>query len=380
VRQRGPRAAWLLALAAAGGVALAGAPPTELAGVVATQPASGFAQVLAPRAFSFPADHGPHAEYRQEWWYTTGNLDAADGERFGFELTFFRYALAPAAQALRPASASAWRTDTIYMAHFAVTDLTRQSFVFAQQLSRAALGLAGAQGSPLRVWVDDWYLRSAPDAPSSWQLRAAQHGYELELDLDASAAPVLNGAQGLSVKSQVPGDASYYYSMPRVRARGQLKRDGRTLSVHGLAWFDREWGSGGLGAQQVGWDWFALQLEDGSALMFYALRARDGGRDPHSAGTWVEPSGTTRALQSDQVAIEVGAHWSSPRGVAYPAAWRLRVPELALDVAVQPVLADQELDSTPRYWEGAVDVHGTRAGQTLNGRGYVELVGYAQER
>ncbi len=161
---------------------------------------------------------------------------------------------------------------------------------------------------------------------------------------------------------------------------GQLIRDGQPLSVQGLAWFDREWGSGGLSAQEVGWDWFALQLDEGAALMFYALRDRNGTRDPHSAGTWVESGGAARPLGAQAVTIEVTGRWLSPGGVTYPSAWRVRVPELALDLTVRPLLADQELTDTPRYWEGAVDVSGVRAGHTVGGRGYVELVGYAQER
>jgi predicted secreted hydrolase len=372
------RAAVALFAVCALGVAAAGAPPADVAGLLAREDAAGFAQVLAPRAFSFPADHGPHREFRQEWWYTTGQLDAADGERFGFELTFFRYALAPATAPA--AGASAWRADEIYMAHFAVTDVARKRFRFAQRLARAALGLAGASAAPLRVWVDDWQLRAVPSAPGRWQLSAAQEGYAIELELDASGPPVLNGAAGFSAKSAQAGDASYYYSLPRVAVHGRLTRDGQPLAVQGLAWFDREWGSGGLGAEEVGWDWFALQLNDGAALMFYALRDRDGTRDPHSAGTWIEPAGAARPLGAGAVTIEVTGRWLSPGGVRYPSAWRVRVPELALDLTVRPVLADQELTGTPRYWEGAVDVSGVSAGRMLGGRGYVELVGYAQER
>jgi predicted secreted hydrolase len=161
---------------------------------------------------------------------------------------------------------------------------------------------------------------------------------------------------------------------------GRLLRDGVPLEVQGLAWLDREWGSGALGASETGWDWFALQLDDGSTLMFYALRDRDGARDPHSAGTWVASSGAVRALSSPEVQIEVTDHWTDAAGVRYPAAWRVRVPALALDLAVHPVLADQELEVRPRYYEGAVDASGGGSGHERRGRGYVELVGYAGER
>jgi predicted secreted hydrolase len=335
--------------------------------------ADGFAQALAPRAFVFPRDHGPHPEFRQEWWYLTGNLDAPDGARFGFELTFFRIALAPGASSVAATQPSAWRARQIYVAHFAITDGARRRFASTQKLERDALGLAGAQSEPLKVWVDDWSLSADGGV---WRANAAQAGYGLELELTPLGPPILNGEAGLSIKAAVAGDATYYYSIPRLSAVGRIVRDGRAIPVKGLAWFDREWGSGGLGPDEIGWDWFGLQLADGSSLMFYTLRARGGGRDPHSAGTWVDAAGRARALSSAEVQIGVTGHWTDGRGVRYPAGWRIRVPTLALDLAVTPVLSGQELDTTPRYWEGAVDVSGSHAGQRSGGRGYVELVGY----
>lgn len=356
----------------------AGAAPPPDPGVLPAGAAPGFAEVAAPRTFAFPRDHGPHPEFRQEWWYVTGNLDASNGGRFGFELTFFRFGLAEEGGAA-PAT-SAWRTREIYMAHFAITDVAGKGFHYTQKLSRGALGLAGAEQPPLHVWIDDWMLGAAGAAAGDWKLAASQEGYALELELHPLTPPVLNGVAGLSVKSDAPGSASYYYSVPRVAVHGTLLEQGKPLAVQGLAWLDREWGSGGLGPDQAGWDWFALQLDDGTALMFYALRDRDGGRDPHSAGTWVESSGEARGLRSAAVDIDVTDHWKSADGARYPSGWRLRVPSLALDVTVHPVLADQELKTSPRYFEGAVDVSGTREGRPLRGRGYVELVGYAPGR
>jgi predicted secreted hydrolase len=269
------------------------------------------------------------------------------------------------------------------MAHFAVTDLDRGTFQSAERFARDALGLAGAQAEPFRVWLDDWSLGTpsgdtALQGSSDWHLRAADKGYIFDLQLSAITPPVLNGEAGLSRKSSEPGAASYYYSLPRLAAKGRIVRDGKPLDVEGLAWLDREWGSGALGADQQGWDWFALQLDDGSTLMFYALRTRDGKRDSHSAGTWLAPDGTTRRLLNDDVQIETTDFWTSPRGGRYPARWQLRVPSLQLNVDIRPRLADQELNTNPRYWEGAATLTGTRANNPIAGRAYVELVGYAQ--
>jgi predicted secreted hydrolase len=339
-----------------------------------TPAADEFALALTPRAFEFPRDHGPHGELRHEWWYLTGHLDADGGERFGFELTFFRYALG-AAQPL--AGASAWRTHQVYVAHFAITDVARGSFHFAERREREALQLAGATTAPLRVWLQDWFLESDG---STWWLSAGDPAYGLQLTLTAAGGPVLNGEAGLSRKSAERGAASYYYSIPLLTARGEIRRGTQRYEVRGTAWLDREWGSGALASDQEGWDWFALQLADGSTLMYYALRKRGGARDPFSAGTWVEANGSARPLGNADVEIEILDRWRSPRGGSYPARWRLRVPALEMELELGPVLADQELGTTPRYWEGAVDIDGERAGQRLTGRGYVELTGYAQSR
>ncbi|HZO20921.1 MAG TPA: lipocalin-like domain-containing protein [Steroidobacteraceae bacterium] len=338
---------------------------------------SGFELALAPREFHFPLDHGPHPTFRHEWWYVTGNLDAAGGARFGFELTFFRFALAPGNGTDTPARSqqSRWRARQIYLAHFAVTDVELGVFEFAQKYSREALGLAGAQAEPFRVWLDDWTLGGGG---GSWNLSARGQGYELSLDAQLLGAPVLNGQAGLSRKSDEPGAASYYYSVPRMAVTGRLVRGGHPMQVHGLAWLDREWGSGALGPHQQGWDWFALQLHNGGTLMFYALRDGNGARDPHSAGTWVSPTGEVRAIASEDVQIEVLDHWVSPRGGRYPSRWRMRVPVVGIDVEIRPVLANQELVTRPRYWEGAVDVSSAQGGSAASGRGYVELVGYGE--
>jgi predicted secreted hydrolase len=357
-----------------------------------------YAQALTPVPLEFPRDQGPHPDYREEWWYLTGNLDSADGERFGFELTIFRFALAPGTAPLSVATSptlsspavasptgaegSSWRTRQFYLGHFAITDVAQHRFRFTTKLSRGALGLAGAQADPFRVWVGNW--RIAQDAPgasptedTSWQLQAAGKGYALSLAAQPLMAPVLNGEHGLSRKSGEPGNATYYYSIPRVAVQGTIVRDGQPIQARGLAWLDREWGSGSLGLQEIGWDWFGLQLGDGSCLMFYSLRDRHGAQDPYSAGTWVDSRGHARALTREGVRIQVLDHWTDSRGFRYPSRWRVLAPALGLDVTVRPVLADQELVTSPRYWEGAVDVVGTRSGHPIGGRGYVELVGYA---
>lgn len=350
---------------------------TRLAELLSDQGIESFARAETARPFVFPEDHGAHPEYRNEWWYLTGNLDGPAAERFGFELTLFRYALAPKVES-EQINPSAWHANQVYIGHFAVTDVAGQKFYFAERFSRAGVGLAGATASPFRVWLENWSLASIDDADSLWQLRASAADIELDLSLRPIKPPILNGDRGLSQKSDKPGNATYYYSIPRLQSDGTLRINGTTHSVSGLSWLDREWGSSGLSADQQGWEWFAVQLSDGSDLMFYSLRLRDGNQDPHSAGTWVNPEGQSTALSADDVRLEVLEYWDSPLGGRYPSGWRVEVQVLDLELQLEPVLDAQELNTTPRYWEGAVDVSGQRAGVPIDGRGYVELTGYAK--
>lgn len=346
-------------------------PPIELADVLGEMAdTEGFAHADRPRAFRFPADHGPHPEYRSEWWYFTGNLADSAGRRFGYELALFRFALRPGEEN-RP---SAWATRHVYMGHLALTDVAARRFHYRERFARAALGLAGAQAAPLRVWVEDW---SVAGEGFPWRITAATDAFALELSLAPLKPVVLQGDEGLSRKGADERNASYYYSIPRLATEGTVTVDGAVFAVKGESWLDREWSTSALEEGQAGWDWFGLQLDDGHELMIYRLRRRNGAVDPHSAGSLVAPDGTRRALTHADVRLEVLARWTSPRGGTYPARWRLTVPAAGLALEIVPVLADQELDVTPRYWEGAVDVRGARGGRPVTGRGYAELTGYA---
>jgi predicted secreted hydrolase len=337
--------------------------------------ADGFARALAPRPFVFPADHGPHPEFRTEWWYYTGNLHAAGGRHFGFQLTFFRIGLAPS----MAERASAWASREAYMAHFALTDTAGRRFTAASRLSRAALGLAGAQAVPFKVWVEDWSAEGLAGDAVPVRLRAAHDEIAVDLTLASAKPIVLQGDRGLDRKGEEPGNASYYYSLTRMPATGRVTVGGADFDVSGLAWMDREWSTSALGPGLVGWDWMALQLDDGRDLMLYQLRRADGGADRFSGGTLVAADGSSRRLGLADFRIAVSDTWASPRdGTRYPSRWRVSIPTEALELDVRPRLDDQELTLAVRYWEGAVRVEGQGRGRPVGGSGYVELVGYAR--
>jgi predicted secreted hydrolase len=336
----------------------------------------GFARAMEPRAFVFPADHGSHPEFRTEWWYFTGNLSTPTGRHFGFELTFFRYALAPPSQARE--GTSAWRARQVWMAHFAVTDTEGGRFFARERLARGALGLAGAAAEPLRVWVKDW-AASGDSVGESLMLRlqARDDVIALALNLRATMPHVAQGERGLDAKGAGVGNASYYYSVPRLVAEGELAIEGDTFAVSGLAWLDREWSTSSLEAGTEGWDWFALHLSDGSSLMFYRLRAEDGTATRFSSGSWVRADGTRMLLAANDVTLAVLDEWTSgATGVRYPVAWHLAIPAAGISLNIRPYLEQQELELSVRYWEGAVRAEGEGPTGALTGEGYLELAGY----
>ena len=333
----------------------------------------GFARALAPRDFVFPPDHGPHPEFRTEWWYYTGNLVAENSRRFGYQLTFFRTALTPQP----PDRDSNWATNQVYMAHLALTDVGRQNFHHFERFSRGSLGLAGAKAEPFQVWLEDWSATGGPGEPFTMKLKAQQDGVAIELLLESLKPVVLQGQNGLSQKSASPGNASYYYSMTRLQTSGVVQVAGESFQVNGTSWLDREWSTSALGEDQVGWDWFSLQLDDQRELMYYQLRLRDGRPDPMSSGVLVGAAGATRRLKPENIEISVLEHWQSETsGAKYPAKWRIDLLEEKLSLEISPLVSDQELQTTIRYWEGAVAVQGKQENTQVTGHGYVEMTGY----
>ena len=331
-----------------------------------------FARAQRSRPFRFPRDHALHEAFRSEWWYFTGHLQDEAERAYGFQLTLFRFEL----DATTPTSVSAWRTPRVLLGHFAVTDIARQRFHAFERLSRALPAIGGASVAPPAIWLDDWRIEFDPQH-EHWTLRAAQDGVQLELTLTHASAVVAQGDAGLSRKSAAAGNASYYYSVPRLHATGSLALPSGTQTVSGSAWLDREWSSSALAVEQIGWDWFALQLDDGSSLMFYRLRRRDGTSDPHSAGSYVASDGQVRALSAAEVAVSELAYWrSAASGRRYPGAWRLQVTSLGLDVELRPRLKAQEWQGAFHYWEGAVNITATGDRTSRRGLGYVELTGY----
>jgi predicted secreted hydrolase len=336
---------------------------------------SEFATALPGRSFAFPQDHGKHPDFQTEWWYFTGNLDSEHKDRWGFQLTFFRRSLVAGPSP----RLSSWAVRDLYPAHFALTDGKNQRFFHTELLSREGPGLAGAAHDELNVHVKNWSVKRQGEA---MLLRAQQEGYALDLRLVPAKPVVLHGKSGFSRKGNAEGQASYYYSFTRISVIGEITFQGKTHKVKGLAWMDHEFGSSILFEDQAGWDWFSLQLDDGTELMVFQLRKKDGTAE-HPFGTFIPETGTPVDLEGRRIVLTPGERWKSPHSAAqYPLNWIVEVPAEGLKLEVTPLTRDQELSSrrgpTIAYWEGAVEVKGSRNGTPIRGRGYGELTGYAR--
>ncbi len=305
------------------------------------------------------------------WWYYTGNVGTPDGRHLGYQLTFFRRAIAPITATVT--RTSDWATNQVYFAHFAVTDVANNAHYSTERFSRGAAGLAGASADPYHIWLEDWQAVAVNGSADHVRLQARDGAYALDLTLQSQKPVTLESDRGYSPKSEQPGSASYYLSFTRMATQGTITADGQVLSVQGLSWMDHEWSTSALGQDVVGWDWFSIQLADRREVMYYQLRRKDGSAAPLSSGTLIAPDGTTRQFGPGDMTLTVLGTWKSPNsGTTYPSGWRVTIPSAGLDLTLTPYIRDQEMRVSFTYWEGAVQITGTS-----QGNGYVELTGYA---
>ena len=327
--------------------------------------------------YEWPRDHSVHPDFKTEWWYLTGNLRTTEGRRFGYQATFFRQGMR--APGNRAAVRSRFVMNDMKFGHFTVTDPRTGQFFFSQQFVRGAFGEAGFGDGARLAWLGDWTLGLETDG--AMRLRVEDQGRTLELRMESAKPWVVHGEGGVSRKAKAEGHASHYYSGTRMRSRGTLRLDGREIPVDGESWFDHEWATNQLAPGQSGWDWFSVQMDDGTELMIYRLRRKDGGVDAASAGSFIGSAGKVSHLRLGEFRLTATRFWESAKTHGrYPIGWRVEVPGLGIDLEVSTPVEQQELALEPvAYWEGMIDVRGTNAGHPVHGHGYLELTGYAGE-
>jgi len=345
--------------------------------VVSQETETSFRPALPGYDYRFPRDFYSHDDFRIEWWYYTGHMEDAAGRSFGYQLTFFRVALDGKGKVK---NASQWKIDHIYFAHMTLSDIENEKFYFFERINRAGLGQAGAESDQLKVWNEDWSLT---EGKNSHHLKAREGEAAFDLKLTPSKPLVIHGRDGVSQKGEALGNASHYFTFPRMQTEGQVTLKGKNYQVKGLSWMDHEFSSNQLNEEQIGWDWFSVQLDNGTELMLYQIRKKNGTIEKNSSGTWVDADGIGTHLVLSEYSIQSEGQWVSEQsGTTYPAEWTLEVPKYGVRLKVTPEMANQELHNlrsiSTSYWEGSVKVSGTVKGQPVTGKGYVELVGYTQ--
>ena len=324
--------------------------------------------------YEFPRDHFNHPDFQTEWWYYTGNLKSAEGHRFGFELTFFRQAISR-----DPAKAGTWDVKDLYVAHLALSDLDDGKFFHSERTNRSGPGLAAVNESLGHLWNGNWQIQWHG---SDQELNAIDQRFQLHLTLHPEKPPVIHGENGVSQKAEGPGRASHYISLTRLATTGAIDLGNKKFEVRGTTWMDHEFFTHQLEADQIGWDWLSLQLDDHTEVMLFHIRRKDGAIDAHSAGTYVDTNGKTTHLRSSDFTLEAAEDkWTSPlTGASYPIRWKIEIPMLAIELDARTPLASQELTGktklAPNYWEGAIVLTGKCNAQPLSGVGYLEMTGY----
>jgi predicted secreted hydrolase len=325
--------------------------------------ADGFASVVPGRALVFPADHGPHPEYRIEWWYLTANLVDAAGAAYGAQWTLFRQAMAPGAQG------EGWANPQIWMGHAAVT--SAQTHRFSEAFARGGVGQAGVTAAPFRAWIDAWEMRGrdgfADTTIGPLDVTASGPNFGYQLRLEAQQPLVLQGDAGYSKKSE-RGQASYYYSQPYYAAAGSLVIDGKPIAVSGQAWMDREFSSQPLASDQTGWDWFSLHLGSGDKLMLFRLRQRDGAN--YFSGNWISRDGHSEPIASRDISMAPTAS-TDIAGRKLPTSWKVGIASRGLQIDTTPLNPQAWMGTSFPYWEGPIAFKGSH-----NGVGYLEMTGY----
>jgi predicted secreted hydrolase len=340
-----------------------------------TQALPKFQAAVPGYTYHFPRDDFSHDNFRIEWWYYTGNLESEQGQRFGYQLTFFRVGLEGKKPINNP---SKWKVDHIYFAHMTVSDIQNKKFHFFERINRKGIKNAGATTDRFMIWNSDWNLSAEGNIQ---KIKAIENDTGIELSLTPIKKRVFHGKNGISIKGDNKGNASHYFSYTRMKTKGSIFIKGEKFQVKGTSWMDHEFSSNPLNPKLIGWDWFSIKLDNQTEIMLYQLRQKNGDTDPNSSGTFISADQNYQHLKLNKFSISEKSYWTSENtGATYPAAWEIDILDSDTHLIVTPDFSNQELyhlrSISGSYWEGSVSIKGSAGGKPVTGKGYVELVGY----
>ncbi len=323
--------------------------------------------------FNFPDDHYAHNDYKIEWWYFTGNLQDNSGHKFGYQFTIFRNGLST-----DTIMQSSFDSKNIYLAHFALSDISNNKFYYSEKTMREVLDIAGADSNKKKIYIENWEIKmnysDNPEMPTFY-ISAKDSVKEIKLQLIPEKKVVLHGNRGLSPKSFDAGNASYYYSYTNLKTNGKITINNENYFVNGKSWFDREWSTSALAKNQSGWDWFSLQMDDSTEIMCFRLRDEDNNTN-FAKGTYIDKYGNSTYINANEFSINPIEYYTTKSGKKYPAKWIIEYIPKKIKLQIETNIAEQELIVFTHYYEGSVRFTGNKNTSKINGLGYVELTGY----
>lgn len=347
----------------------------SVASVMSEDESARYSKALEPREFIFPDDHAAHNDFKLEWWYFTGNLKGSDNREFSYQFTIFRNALSSDSVDV----VSDLATNQLYFAHFGLTDISNEKHYYFEKFARGSDGISGAEAEPLKVFIENWKLSGIyPNSDYKmpvFNIFAEENNISLNLELTPEKQLVLHGNQGLSPKSNEPGNASYYYSYTKLKTIGDIKINNKNHSVSGYSWMDREWSTSALSKNQVGWDWFSIQLDDNTEIMYFRLRNSNDETD-FAKGTLIHSNGEYTALQAEDFILKNTQKSILSSGTEYPNKWNLDIPKYDISLNIETRIKEQEMKLSVKYYEGSIKVSGRNGAKDVSGFGFVELTGY----
>ncbi len=328
--------------------------------------------------YQFPKDHFAHKGFQTEWWYYTGHLRSSNGQKFGYELTFFKVEWSKYKNERPPD----WNPRPVYLAHFALSDIQNKKFYYSEKISRPLGNISGANTKKYHLWNNDWSVKAIRN---THYLKAQSNNFSISLQLTPQKHPVIHGKNGKSLKSNNKNDFSFYYSYTNLSTIGTISLNGTAHQCTGLSWMDHEWMSNRqfYNNSSPKWDWFSIQLNNNTEIMFYIIRDNKNNPISVSSGSIVDPIGNKTHLSNSDVRIKPLDYWQSPlTNGKYPIKWQFSIPKKNIKLIITPFFKNQELITKKStriiYWEGAVKVNGSINNTKITGQGYVEMTGYAK--
>jgi predicted secreted hydrolase len=355
------------------------------------------------KRISLPKDIGPHSLTDVEWWYYFAFLNGEHGGKYAVMGAFYQAGELPILKghylifSLINLSKCSFQSSSFIDKRFAENILYINTPVYLLQCPNDEnvknlwkyliqgklpaphhwLSHASIEKAPKRLLYDNSSMIFKDTKNGQFEVTVSGNGAETSLVFNSLKPVSLIGETGKP-------DKLYYYSFPRNKVKGYIKKNHSTEYVTGEGWFDHQWGYRGDLITKTGWNWFGLQLEDGRELLINEFRAIKTGDTFSPMANLIEHNGELKFTRN--LTLQPSNYWKSPlTNAIYPLNWIITIPEFNMTINISAVFKEQEMPVIAplnAIWEGVCSVSGketkpNRRSVPLTGKGFLELVGYA---